>query len=105
MLQAPFCWPRRLGAAAVEQPSPLPRPPELESCEPLRDERGVKYAILTPSAFGYHPVTIFNLAGINVVDRFAAVLLADPFRRAVELHGPLLGRILVTNGQRRFILT
>src|SRR6266852_4234889 len=79
--------------------------PELESCEPLGDHRGLEYAILTPSAFGYHPVTLFNLAGIDVVDFFTAVLLADPFRRAVELHGPLLGRILVTNGQRRFILT
>src|SRR5260370_30153564 len=64
----------------------------------------MEYAILIPSAFGYHPVTVFNLAGINVVDFFAAMLLADPSRRAVVLDGLLVARSHVTNGQCRLIL-
>src|SRR5260370_40883118 len=64
----------------------------------------MEYAILIPSAFGYHPVTVFNLAGINVVDFFAAMLLADPSRRAVVLDGLLVARSHVTNGQCRLVL-
>src|ERR1700730_1861622 len=79
--------------------------PELESCEPLGDQRGMEYAILIPSAFGYHPVTVFNLAGIDVVDFFAAVLLADPFRRTVVLDGLFVARTHAANGQCGLILT
>src|SRR5213593_75891 len=66
---------------APRRPSSLPWTAKLESREPLRDQRGMEYAILIPSAFGYHPVTVFNLARINVIDLFTAVLLADPFCR------------------------
>src|ERR1700674_5241670 len=82
---------------APRRTSSLPRTTELEWREPLRDYRGVEYAILIPSAFGYHPVPIFNLAGIDVVDFFAAVLLADPFRRTVVLDGLLVARTHANN--------
>ena len=64
----------------------------------------MEYAILTPSARGYHSITIFNLVSINVVDLFLAVLLANPFRRTVVLDSSLLARTHLTNIQRRFIL-
>src|ERR1700730_8309203 len=64
--------------------------PKLEFREPLGDYRGMEYAFLIPGAFGYHPVTVFNLAGIDVVDFFAAVFLAHPFRRTVVLDGLLV---------------
>src|SRR5438270_4807319 len=103
-------WPQMHGSVleperAPRRPWSPPRTPELEFCEPLGDQRGVECAILIPSAFGYHPVTLFNLAGINVVDFFAAVLLADPFRRTVVLDSLLMARTHRTNGQRRFIST
>src|ERR1700674_2208855 len=103
-------WPQMHGSVLEPERAPssavVAAPdPELESCEPLGDQRGMEYAILIQSAFGYHPVTVFNLAGINVVDFFAAMLLADPSRRAVVLDGLLVARSHVTNGQCRLILT
>src|SRR5882762_9709636 len=73
--------------------------------ESLGDERGLEYAILAPSALADYSITVFNLAGINVVNRLAAVLLTDPSRRAVVSDEPLLARTHLTNCQRRFILT
>jgi len=46
----------------------------------------IRVACNTPSlpilAFTNHPIIILDLAGINVVDRFAAVFLADHFVEA-----------------------
>src|SRR3984893_16392209 len=102
-------WPQMHGSVLEPERAPssavVAAPdPELESCEPLGDQRGMEYAILIPSAFGYHPVPVFNLAGIDVVDFFAAVLLADPFRRTVVLDGLLVARTHATNRQCRVIL-
>jgi hypothetical protein len=47
--------------------------------EPLRDQSGVECrTLLLPSALADHPIAVFNLAGINVVDLFAAVRLTNP---------------------------
>src|SRR5438874_3629348 len=73
--------------------------------EPLRDYRGVEYALLLPSAFDDHSIAIFNLGGINVVDLFAAVPLTDPLRRAVILNGHLSGAAPLTNRECRFVRT
>src|ERR1700680_1770860 len=73
--------------------------------ESLGDERGVEYAILAPSALADHSITVFNLAGINIVNLLAAVLLTDPLRRAVVSDVPLLARTPLAKGQSRFILT
>ena len=65
----------------------------------------MKYAIIAPSALADHAIIILNLADINVIDLFAAVLLTNPVRRAVVLDGLLEARAHLTNRQRRFILT
>jgi len=63
----------------------------------------MQYAILAHTTFTNHPIIVLDLAGINVVDRFAAVFLADPFRRGVVLDDHLSGRTQLTNRQSRFI--
>jgi hypothetical protein len=63
----------------------------------------MQYAILAHTAFRNHPIIVLDLAGINVVDRFAAVFLADRFRRGVVLDGHLSGRTQLTNRRSRFI--
>src|SRR4029077_16095897 len=73
--------------------------------ESLGDDRGVEYAILVPSALADHSITVFNLAGINVVNLLAAVLLTDPSGRSGVGDSPLLVRTHLANGQCRFILT
>src|SRR5438445_1365784 len=72
--------------------------------EPLRDQSGVKFALLVVSAPADHPITVLNLAGINVVDLFTAVLLTGPLGRTVVVDDLLSARAPLTNGQRRFIL-
>jgi len=57
----------------------------------------VENAILIPGARADHSITVFNLAGINLVDLFAAVLLTNPVRRAVVLDGLLDARTHLTN--------
>ena len=48
--------------------------------EPLGDETGLKFAFVVVFPQADHAVTILNIRGSNVVDRFAAVFLAGPFR-------------------------
>src|ERR1700682_490383 len=73
--------------------------------ESLGDDRGAEHAILVPGALADHSITVFNLAGINIVSLLAAVLLTDPSGRAVVSDGLLLARTHLANGQCRFILT
>src|SRR5437899_9846954 len=49
----------------------------------------MEYTIIAQSALADHSITIFNLAGINIVDLFAAVRLADLLGRAIVLHSLL----------------
>ena len=70
-------------------PQPLAQRPTRSMREPFGNQSRVKYTFV-PNASGNHPITIFDLAGINVVDFFAAVLLADPPSRAVVMDGPLI---------------
>ena len=65
--------PLRLGRL----PSPAVASP---ASEPLRDQSGMEYAIFIQRTRADYSITVFNLAGINVVDLFAAVLLTDPSR-------------------------
>jgi hypothetical protein len=64
----------------------------------------VEYAVFVVGALADHPIIVFYLAPINVVDRFATVLLTDSFRRAVVGNDLLDGRTHLANGQRRFVL-
>ena len=59
--------------------------------------------ILVPSAFHDHPITICNLTDIDVIDLFAAVLLADPPRRAVVLNSHVSMGIDFPDGQGGFV--
>src|SRR3989442_10761390 len=70
--------------------------------EPLGNQSCVKYTFV-PNASGDHPITIFDLAGINVVDLFAAVLLADPPSRAVVMDGPFIRSTYLRNCQSGLI--
>src|SRR5882672_545323 len=63
------------------------------------------YGVLVRSAPANHEVPVFNLAGVNVVDLFVAVILTDPFRRAVVYTGPLCTPARLTKRQRRLLLT
>jgi hypothetical protein len=70
--------------------------------EPLGDESGVQYAILVRTALANHSIAVLHLGAFDVVDRFAAMLLTHPFRRAVVLDR-LLDTLVIADGQRRFI--
>src|SRR5438094_8603072 len=72
--------------------------------EPLRENSGVKFALLVVSAQADHPITVLNLAGINDFRVCTEVLLTNPLGRAVVMDGLLDARAPLTNGQRRFIL-
>src|SRR5438477_9777077 len=65
----------------------------------------MEYTIIAQSALADHSITIFNLAGINIVDLFAAVRLADPLGRAIVLHSLLLARTRLSNSQGVFVRT
>src|SRR5438046_3272278 len=65
----------------------------------------MQYTFIAQSAIADHSITIFNLAGINIVDLFAAVRLADPLRRAIVLHSLLFAGTRLANGQGGFIRT
>src|SRR5439155_341165 len=43
-----------------------------------------------PNASGDHPITLFNLARVNVVDLLAAVLLTHPPSRTVVVNGSFI---------------
>ena len=62
--------------------------------------------IFVPGAFDDHPITIFDLTGINVIDLLAAVLLADPPSRVVGVYRPLkllkIRHDLVSSCHQRF---
>ena len=73
--------------------------------EPLRDQSGVEFTLFLPSALADHWITVFYLTGINIVDLFAAVRLADPLRRAIVLHSLLFAGTRLANGQGGFIRT
>ena len=49
----------------------------------------MEFAVLVVGASADHPITVLNLAGINLVDLFAAMLLTDPLGRAVVVNGLL----------------
>ena len=51
---------------------------KLPAGQPFRDQFGMEDAIFIPGASADYPITIFHLAGINVVRFCAAVLLTHP---------------------------
>jgi hypothetical protein len=57
---------------------------------------------LSPSALAYHSIIFLNLAGSNVVDLRAAVVLTDPSRRAIVVNGRI-DSVSIPNGQRGFV--
>src|SRR5437667_8099396 len=99
-------WVLKVNLRAARRPDPAPQPLAQRQTrlmrEPLGNQSCVKYAFV-PNASGDHPITIFDLAGINVVDLFAAVLLADPPSRAVVMHGPLIRSTYLPNCQTGLI--
>src|SRR5215470_6218539 len=69
----------------------------------------MEYAGLVKSARANDVVIVFNFCGVNVVDFLVAVILTDPFRRAVVHNFPLdtrlpYIRIRCTNSETRIIL-
>ena len=73
--------------------------------EPLRNQSGVEQGtILVPSTNADYSITVFNLAGIYVVDLLTPVLLTGPLGRAAIQDSLLDVRIRLGNGQRRLVL-
>jgi len=45
--------------------------------EPFRDQSGMEYAVCC-MPLTTHPIVVLDLASVNIIDLFAAVLLTDP---------------------------
>ena len=45
--------------------------------EPFRDQSGMEYAVCRMPLTN-HPIVVLDLASVNIIDLFAAVLLTDP---------------------------
>src|SRR5678815_527224 len=64
----------------------------------------MEHTSLFPGALADYAVSVLNLAGVDVVDVFVAVVLTDPLRRAVILDCHFgAGRFGLTYSQRRLV--
>src|SRR5438309_11895739 len=73
--------------------------------EPLGYRSGLKFALLVVKAQTDHPITVFNLTGIDVIDLLGTVLLAGESGRAVIVNVLLgcVGEAPGVHGQSHFL--